>query len=209
MTELLPKSWKEVSLIKGKQLFSLPSTGLTDSEYITSVYAILTGEDLEKLDLVTATEVKSQIADLLGSQTDAMKYSFNINGEEYYVEYDLTRVSFGQFIDIERIIEQSEGNIWNNIEQLISCLVRKKKIEEIKRKTKFNFWKKKDQVEVMNYELEDYDFGSMLNRSKLFEKNMSVDDVQSVLLFFSLIGINYINQISTTYSMENQLTVQK
>jgi len=194
----IPTTFSQLPLSKGKLIMGLPTSGITEAEYYTNCYAILTDQDFEQLTIGEALIVKQQINDLLSSGEDSkINYEYDLAGHKYFLEYDLSRCSFGMYVDLERIMEQSQNNIWNNIEQLIACVIRPIQPSE-KEKKRFNFLKRKPKVEISNYELEDYDFISRMQRQKIILENMNTQDAINILLFFCLIGNSFLQILFTS-----------
>lgn len=200
----IPKNWNELTLQKGKSLLLLDTTGLTESDYYTQAYYILTEKELEGKQLADVSKIKEEINSLLSTPLpQKLEYKYTIQGEEYFLEYDLTRITWAEFMDIEMIMEKNKNSIMENIEQILAILIRKKKTPiQKKKKFKWNFIKyKREEVEILNYELEDYDFNSRLERARLFLKGINMSQVMSLILFFYLIEMNYLIQIKR-YSQE-------
>lgn len=209
---LIPKNWNELTLEKGKQLLLLDTTGLTESDYYTQAYYILAEEDLEKKEMMDVSKVKEEINTLLSMPLpNNLEYKFTINNEEYYLEYDLTRITWAEFMDIEMIMERNKDSIMENIEQILAILIRKKKTPiQKKRSWKWSFTKsKREEVEILNYELEDYDFNSRLERAKIFLKGINMSQVMGFILFFYLIEMNFLVQTNRYFQETIQQSMEQ
>ena len=194
----IPQNWSEVTLRQGKGIFGL-STGLTENEYLKECYLVLTNNDLDKLPIEQVGKVKQEISTLLSTPITAdMDYKFTIQGEDYYLEYDLNRISMLHFKEIEKSIELG---VWQNVEYIISSVIRKKK--SIQHKKKYTFFNKKPKVEVINYELEEFSIEDSTLRANILLDHLPFDRAQGVITFFLTIGLTYI-KILTTSLTENQ-----
>ena len=94
-------------------------------------------------------------------------------------------MNFGLYIDLTTIIKESNGNVWENIEQLLACIIKEKKQKGKKKKGNFfSKYRKSSNIEIMNYELEDYDFVERLKRAKEFLSGLNVKQAIGALSFF-------------------------
>lgn len=199
----IPVSWQDVKLEQGKQIFLIDKTILSGSAYVETVYEILSGEEFNNIPLDQVSEIENRIHQLLSSKIEnKLKYRFLIQGEFYYLQYDLTKSIWGQWKDWEQIVQSNklEGNIWNVIEQLLVILLRPAK--DIKQ---VNYSKKKhnkdqDNLVVESIELEDYNPNLTNPRQELFLKHLTIGDVYPIALFFYLSGIQYINTLLISLS---------
>lgn len=197
----LPENWSGVSLEQGKQIFTLNREILNPEQIKETVYEILTGEEYNSLQVSEVGEVDSAIEQLLNSTHNGeLKRRFLINGEFYYLQYDLTRSIWGQWKDWEEIIARDKTeNLWNVIEKLLVIILRPAKTIK---QTKYNKNKKDkaDILEIENIELEDYNPVLCSQRESIFLQHLSVQDVYPIALFFYLAGILYINTLLISLS---------
>lgn len=198
-------TWSDISLEKGKQIMLL-HTGLTENQYISSVYGILTdGKDYKQIPIDEVSKVDEKILKIISSDIESKELKLEYCSGKYYLEYDLSRIPWGMFIDLEILIQQSENNIYNNIEQIIACLVRERKHENKKR---FRLFKVKEGNTIINYELEEYDSIKRKNRAEEILKEMNMVEVNTIMVFFCKIGINYI-RTTLDYSQQKLRILNK
>lgn len=195
----IPESWAEVSLYQGKQIFTL-RTGLTETQYLASVYEILTGEDYSKVEIQQIESINSSIYSLLSKEIPKKELKLEYLNGKYYLEYDLSRIPWGLFVDLEMLVEQSGGNIYKNIEQILACIIREREEEK---KTFIDRFKIKKKVEVIFYELKEYDSIERRKRAEELLKGLNMEEVNTIMLFFYHIGIQYI-KTTLDYSLQKQ-----
>lgn len=211
-------SWSNITLRQGKNIFLINNSGLTDNEYIKQVAEEIYKKDFTNLQIEDFAPYRESTVSLLSSlpkETD-LKYTFNIIGQDFGLEYDLTRTCLGAFIDLEMLFENNGGNVWTNIEQVLACIIRplttkaetkngllagilpttkrKQKIQEIERSLLQN-----------KFQIDDYNSETTKARADLFLDHLTIADVYSIILFFCGIGTVYINNLNI-YLQENQTT---
>jgi len=202
----IPGSWKEVKLREGKQLMLISSqSGVTESALLSGSYSILTGKDFNELSLTEAAKVKEQILQLFNSKVDeqALTNRIEVDGEEFWLEYDLSRVCYGAKANAYDRLSKAEGNYWQIIEYIMASLFGEKVESNITIKEKKSWFNRKPKVEILNYELKPIstDFEFEQRAKKLL--GMDMNSVLGSLLFFSLIGMKYLT-ISSSYFQAKQ-----
>ena len=212
-------SWNDISVRQGKKIFSIDQTGFTESVYIKKICQIVYPEfDIEQLHLDEFEVYKQSVLLLLAeipSEQD-LKYEFQIGNVNYGLDYDLTQMTLGQFIDLEMLFEQNEGQVWINIEQIIACVVRP--INPVCVKTsdnKFSIFNskrykliKEKESELINnrIKLEEYDSVSRLKRAEKILDEMTIGQVYPIILFFCAIGADFTNNLIS--SLQENLMMQ-
>lgn len=126
----IPESWDEVNLEQFCRLYQFNRDFLTPIETAVRTLHIFTGidedtimmfnyDDFQKLCSIiefTTTEIESKLIE-----------SININGEEYFLKKEFDKLTMGEIISIEVILNDSQGNIMGCMDKLLCIFLRKKK----------------------------------------------------------------------------------
>ena len=125
-----PTSWNEVTVEQFTNLFQdrLPSeNGLLATVRIMSA---LSGIDEKILMMMDVEDFKNLSANLtfVTEEVDDNKVEFiELEGERYYLYNDFNKLTTGEIITIETIMDSTKGNIYKVMPQLLCLFLRKKK----------------------------------------------------------------------------------
>jgi len=188
----LPTSWKEVNLETYMELISLNTEGLTSIDLFINQLAILSNEDPEELNKLPLTEVTNILNTIhwLNLLPQEIKENIvTIKGKEYGLIQSLSKITLGEWIDLESLIDEG---INSNIHKILAILYRPIITKENKEK----------------YIIEPYDSNTLEDRAELFKKEMMLGDVYGAFVFFSHIELEYMNLLKD-YLMGEILQVMK
>lgn len=172
-----PKGWKEVSLETYIELVSLNSDGISAIDLFIEQLAILSNTDPEELNQLPLPEVNDILTSLnwLNELPQETKENIiKIRGKEYGFIQSLNKLTLGEWIDLEELIEE---NALTNIHKILAILYRPIVSKEDENK----------------YIIETYNSETLEDRAELFKKEMMLGDVYGVFVFFSHIELEYMN----------------
>ena len=161
----IPDSWNEVSVEKFTNIFNIDRDGLSPIELTVKVVGILLNIDEDYLymmspdDFSTITKcIEFTNHDVVGSEVEFIE----VDGEKYYLKKDFEKLTMGEIISLELLIEQSNGNVVSKMADMLCLFLRKKKDDG---------------------NLESFKNSFMLRAEKF--KEVSIADVNDIFLFFS------------------------
>ena len=179
----IPESWDEVTVDIFSNIWKIDRDNLTDIEITVAVIGLLTSIDEDSLYMMSPDDF-NRVAELIqftntdvkGKQVD----SIVIDGDEYFLKNDFNKLSMGEVISLELLIEKSDGNMGSIMPEMLCIFLRKKKD---------------------NGKLETFK-NSFMDRAEMF-KGVSITEVNDIFLFFSD-GEN-----SSTVNMKESLEKEK
>jgi hypothetical protein len=164
MTFQIPDSWNEVSVEKFTNIWKINREGMTAIEITIAVVNVLTGIDEDYLYMMSPSEF-SQITSIIEFTNHDVKgneVEFIMIGEDkYYLKKDFDKLTMGEVISLELLIEQASGNVMSKMPEILCIFLRKKNGDK----------------------LESFKKGFM-ERAEVF-KQASIADVNDIFLFFS------------------------
>lgn len=162
---LIPTSWNEVSVKKAAKLAEIQVSNKTDIESAADIVSVLADIDQETLYMLTASQFNDLVENIKFTlekiDSPELKDSIFIDGEEYFLKKDFTKLTMGEIISIDTILKQYENNVGPAMAKLLCIFLRKKK---------------------ENGSLETFK-NSFMERESLFE-NVIISDVNNLFLFF-------------------------
>jgi hypothetical protein len=184
MTFKIPSGWDEVSVETFSKIWKIYRENLTDIELTVEIVNILTGIDEDTLYMMSPDEfgqvtkiIEFTNKDVEGTEVE----SIIVNGEEYFLKKDFQKLTMGEVISLELLIEQSEGNMASKMAEMLCIFLRKKnengKLESFKK--------------------------SFMERAEIF-KTVSIADVNDVFLFFSDGGNSSISNMKASLESESK-----
>lgn len=126
----LPENWDEVTIGDFVKLFSFNREGLTTIELSVKVINILTGIDEELVMMMNITDFE-KLVEVFNFTTKELEpvnvESIELEGEVYYLKSDFTKLTMGEVISIETILQSADGNLFKVMDKLLCIFLRKKK----------------------------------------------------------------------------------
>lgn len=126
----LAENWDEVTIGDFVKLFSFEREGLNSVELSVKIINVLTDIDenlimmMDVKDFETLTEVFSFTSKEL---TPINVESVELEGETYYLKNDFSKLTMGEVISIETILQSADGNLFKVMDKLLCIFLRKKK----------------------------------------------------------------------------------
>lgn len=147
-TYQFPESWDDVTVEKFMSVYQLRSEQSNELETSVKLLSAISGIDIETLYSMDIEDYKNLISNLKFISTEVSRNDvefIDIEGEQYYLYKDFNKLTTGEVITIETLIDGSNGDIYNIIPELLCLFLRKKngdKYEKfttdmLKRKDKF------------------------------------------------------------------------
>ena len=184
----IPTSWNEVSVKKAAKLAEIQVSNKTDIESAADIVSVLADIDQETIYMLTADQFNDLVENIKFTlekiDSPELKDSIFINGEEYFLKKDFTKLTMGEIISVDTILKQYENNVAPAMAKLLCIFLRKKK---------------------ENGSLETFK-NSFMQRESLFEE-VIISDVNNLFLFF-LDGEN-LSQSNTKDYLESQKSNQE
>ena len=185
---LIPTSWNEVSVKKAAKLAEIQVSNKTDIESAADIVSVLADIDQETIYMLTADQFNDLVENIKFTldkiDSPELKDSIFIDGEEYFLKKDFTKLTMGEIISVDTILKQYENNVAPSMAKLLCIFLRKKK---------------------ENGSLETFK-NSFMQRESLFEE-VIISDVNNLFLFF-LDGEN-LSQSNTKDYLESQKSNQE
>ena len=126
----LPENWDEVTIGDFVKLFSFNREGLTTIELSVKVINILTGIDEELVMMMNITDFE-KLVEVFNFTTKELEpvnvESIELEGEVYYLKSDFAKLTMGEVISIETILQSADGNLFKVMDKLLCIFLRKKK----------------------------------------------------------------------------------
>jgi hypothetical protein len=126
----LAENWDELTIGDFVKLFSFEREGLNSVELSVKIINVLTDIDenlimmMDVKDFETLTEVFSFTSKEL---TPINVESVELEGETYYLKNDFSKLTMGEVISIETILQSADGNLFKVMDKLLCIFLRKKK----------------------------------------------------------------------------------
>lgn len=160
-----PTSWDDVTVEQFTKLFD--GHKYTDNQLLGSVrvMSILSGIDEETIMSMDVEDFKTLSTHLnfVGDEVGTSDVDYlELDGEKYYLYKDFNKMTTGEVITIELLMEKNEGNIYKIMPELLCIFLRKKK--------------KDGSFEKFNT--------SMMGRADKF-KNIEISKIHHIFNFFS------------------------
>jgi len=178
----LPTDWSEVSVEQFAQIFSFnrdEKNAIEISVKILTIFMGISEDDLMAIDYHDFLNLIDNIS-FTNKEIEGEPVEYvDINDERYYLKSDFSKLTMGEVISIEMIINSSNGNLFSVMPQLLAIFLRKKK---------------------ENGELEKFK-SDFMNRQELF-KSLNIKEVYPLFVFF-LTGGN-LSDINTKDYLEKQ-----
>jgi hypothetical protein len=126
----LPQSWDEVTIGDFVKLFSFEREGLNSVELSVKIINVLTDID-ENLIMMMDVKDFEKLAEVFAFTSKELKptnvESVELEGETYYLKNDFSKLTMGEVISIETILQSADGNLFKVMDKLLCIFLRKKK----------------------------------------------------------------------------------
>jgi len=171
----LINSWSEVNLEKWGKLLSIKSKdNSVDAIETLSVLTDMPKKIIRSLNLTDVSKILSKVAEMQRLSDTNLVRVIEIDGKEYGFHPNLDEITLGEYADIETLIK--DGNMTENLPELMAILYRP-------------ITEKKNDI----YSIEAYD-GQIEIRREIM-KGMKGEQVQSALVFFWILGKQFLQSI--------------
>jgi hypothetical protein len=160
----LPDNWDEVTIGDFIKLFSFEREGLNSVELSVKIINVLTDIDEDLIMMMNVSDFE-RLAEVFSFTAKDLKptnvSSIELEGETYYLKNDFSKLTMGEIISIETLLQSADGNLFKVMDKLLCIFLRKKK---------------------ENGKLEAFK-GEFMDRTELF-RNAPITKVYNVFSFF-------------------------
>jgi hypothetical protein len=164
MEYTLPDNWDEVTIGDFIKLFSFEREGLNSVELSVKIINVLTDIDEDLIMMMNVSDFE-RLAEVFSFTAKDLKptnvSSIELEGETYYLKNDFSKLTMGEIISIETLLQSADGNLFKVMDKLLCIFLRKKK---------------------ENGKLEAFK-GEFMDRTELF-RNAPITKVYNVFSFF-------------------------
>jgi hypothetical protein len=161
----IPESWSEVTVGQAADIQNMAVENGTNIEKIVKILTILTPGISQDEIFMMSPEQFNQVAEQLTFIKDEIDGdpvdSLVIEGEEYFLKKDFTKLTMGEIISVDTIMKQTNHDITKALPKMLCIFLRKKK---------------------ENGELESFK-SNFMEREELF-RSVIITDVAKLFTFF-------------------------
>jgi hypothetical protein len=126
----LPTSWEDVTVADFAKIYSNNYEEMTEIEQAVTVLSTLGDIDTDDIMMLTPDQFKmlSEYISFINQEVPTNQVeSIKVGDDEYFLKNDFSKLTLGETISIELIVEQSNGNILQSFDKLLCIFLRKKK----------------------------------------------------------------------------------
>lgn len=176
-----PESWDDVTVDKFIKVYQLRSDeSNTEIESSCKLLSAISGIDMDTLFAMDIEDFKNLVSNLKFISTEIQKSDveyIEVEGEQYYLYSDFNKLTTGEVITIETLLDSASGNFYNIMPELLCLFLRKKKDDKYEKFTT-----------------------DMLKRKEMF-KQIPITQIYHIFSFF-LTGRNTSNDNTKDYTSE-------
>lgn len=121
----IPNSWQNISIEKFPLIYDLIRDELDDNEKNIRILSILSDvnvNEIKKINIEGIKKLIDKIQFVFKMEFPKEKHKFKHNGYRWVVNYDITKISAGDFISLSKLTE-TEDSIINNLPQIIAVFI--------------------------------------------------------------------------------------
>lgn len=170
-----PTSWDDIDVQTFTKLFEYNQP--TDNQLLASVRVMSLLSDIdEKIIMSMDVEDFKELADKLLFITEEVETNeidyIEVEGEKYYLYKDFNKMTTGEIITIELLMDNNGGNIYKIMPQLLCLFLRKKNEEGKFEKFTTDMMERADKFKKIRISDIHHIFSFFLNGGNLFNPNM-------------------------------------
>ena len=193
----IPTSWSEIELktFRAYTMYKAQNkevTALEEKMFCVELFCNLTAEEVRSLNIQDLNNVYGDLIKILDDKNAEIKFqqTFKFKGKEYGFVPNLSKLSTGEWVDYEGLMNQ--GGYWENAHKIMSILFR----PVTKRKGK-------------KYSIEDYNDEHINEHSEDF-LSLTMDRVIGAQSFFFRLGIDLLETLRTyTIAEKEKRSIKK
>lgn len=121
----IPNSWQNISIDKFPLIYDLIRDELDDNEKNIRILSILSDvnvNEIKKINIEGIKKLIDKIQFVFKMEFPKEKHKFKHNGYRWVVNYDITKISAGDFISLSKLTE-TEDSIINNLPQIVAVFI--------------------------------------------------------------------------------------
>lgn len=130
--------------------------------------------DFSNVPLRQIKDVAERLESIMSTEEKGLKYKVKINGKKYGINPNLSQCTAAEYAEAMQLTQGGDEELHNLMQVLIRPIVIEKK---------------------KSYRVENYEYSE--ERAELFKKKLTMDVVTSVYVFFSIILLNYKEEIAS------------
>lgn len=168
----IPESWKEISI--NDYILISKITEKDDTKYVIELLLImcpeLTRDIIDSFDSSYLGQITLNLQWMITQPSvDNITKQFMINKEVYRYERDFDKMTFGEMVSYETLVEQMKMSQADTLPLILAIILRK----------------------VENNTEEDFNSDIIMKRMELFGKELNIDETMGLLFFFRNGGKHY------------------
>lgn len=170
-----PTSWDEVSVEQFMKLFENDKPIVNELMGSVRVVSILSGIDEEIIMAMDIEDFKklSTSLNFIGQEISTPEIDFiEIDGEKYYLYKDFNKMTTGEIITIELLMENNGGNIYSVMPELLCVFLRKKNENGVFEKFNTEMMSRKDKFKKVSIDKIHHIFSFFLTGGTIFNPNI-------------------------------------
>jgi hypothetical protein len=179
-TYKFPESWDEVTVERFVNIYKIRSNDISELEGSVELLSAISGIDKDTLYSMEIEDFKNLISNLKFVSTEISKMDVDyveLEGDKYYLYSDFNKLTTGEVITIETLIDSASGDFYKIMPDLLCLFLRKKTDDKYERFTT-----------------------EMLKRKEMF-KQVPITQIYHIFNFF-LTGSNISNNNTKDYISE-------
>lgn len=121
----IPKSWQNISIEKFPLIYDVIRDEFEDNEKHIRILSILSDVNVNEIKKINIDGIKKLINNIqfvFKMEFPKEKHKFKHNGFRWVVNYDITKISAGDFISLSKLTE-NEDAIINNLPQIAAIFI--------------------------------------------------------------------------------------
>lgn len=130
MTEyFIPESWDEVTVRQFCDLFSTSDEGLNEIQNVVRIVSVFTNIKVDELMMMSPDDFQtiSKVITFITKELEGGNVeSIMIDDEEYFLKSDFEKLTMGEILSIDTLLQQNENNLLKVMDKLLCIFLRKK-----------------------------------------------------------------------------------
>jgi hypothetical protein len=125
----IPESWDEVTVKQFCDLFSTSDEGLNDIQKVVRIVSVFTNIKVDELMMMSPDDFQmiSKVITFITKELEGDNVeSIEVDGEEYFLKSDFEKLTMGEILSIDTLLQQNENNLLKVMDKLLCIFLRKK-----------------------------------------------------------------------------------
>jgi hypothetical protein len=130
MTEyMIPENWDEVTVKQFCDLFATSDEGLNEIQKVVRIVSVFTNIKFDELMMMTPDDFQmiSKVITFITKELEGENVeSIEVDGEEFFLKQDFEKLTMGEILSIDTLLQQNENNLLKVMDKLLCIFLRKK-----------------------------------------------------------------------------------